>query len=504
MKRNHLLTEKDWPNMENAAPYAGRNIDKSTVITLERGKIPPQAVDLEEAVLGAMLIDSKGVDDCFDVIKSGDVFYKDAHRFIYEAIKSLSEASQPIDLLTVSQRLKLKGKLESAGGDGYLVKLTQKVASSAHVDFHSRIILQKYMMRQLIKLGNAAVELGYDDQVDVFDALDEVGRSLDAVNDIVQKGSVSATWEEAVMAVPKRVERLTNNQGALTGIDCGLDNFNKHFGGWQPTDLIVIGADSGMGKTALAMTHILAAAKRGHAVGMVSMEMSTMQLAIRGTSVESDFHMKQLTQTGFEKIKYFSSLNKVVHSLKDLPIYVDDRPSLTVPEMKRKARQMKRKHNIQLFIADFIQMFTGDEDDIKLTGIAARELKNLAKELNIPVIALSQLNREVKKAKYCIPSKHHLKNSSGVEEAADVILLLYRPEYYGYKRIEYPQLYEDLMLMQDENAVAIVAKNRNGGLGDIPMCYVENKTKYVNPGEVIYVDQNYKQVGDPKTVFDAE
>lgn len=477
---------------------------KPTTIDLERGKIPPQATELEEVILGGLMIDANAPDECFEVIKSGDVFYRDANRVIFEAIKSLSEASEPIDLLTVSQRLKKKGNLEVAGGDFRLIELTQKVASSAHMEYHSRIVLQKYMMRSLIKLGNTCIELGYDEKVDVFDALDEVGQGLDAVNDIIQKGAVSATWEQAVMAVPPRVERLTNNKGALTGVDTGLDNFNKHFGGWQPSDLIILGADSGMGKTALAMTHILAAAKNGDAVGMASMEMSTIQLAIRATSVESSFHMKQLTQTGFEKTEYFKTLNDVVHRIKDLPVYVDDRPSLTVPEMKRKARQMKRKHDIKLFIADFIQMFTGDEDDIKLTGMAARELKNLAKELNIPVIALSQLNREVKKAKYCIPSKHHLKNSSGVEEAADVILLLYRPEYYNYNRSEYPQLYQDFNLAYNENAVAIVAKNRNGGLGDIPMNYVADKTKYINPGEFITVDENNNVVGSDKTVFDAE
>lgn len=473
---------------------------------LDRGKIPPQALELEETVLGAMIIDHNGVDDCLEVIKSKEVFYSDKNAMIYEAIKSLSESSEPVDVLSVSEMLRKKGNLEKVGGDYELIKLTQKVASSAHIEYHSRIILQKYMLRELIRLGNRCIQLGYDEKVDVFDALDYVGLQLDTVSNIAQKGSVSATWEEAVLSVPKRVERLTNNQGDLTGVDTGLVNLNKHFGGWQPTDLIIIGADSGMGKTALAMTHILASAKQGNAVGMASMEMSTIQLAIRGTSVESDFHMRQLTQTGFEKTEYFATLNDVVDRIKDLPIHIDDRPCLTVPEMKRKARQMKRKHDIKLFIADFIQMFSGDEDDVKLTGMAARELKNLAKELNIPVIALSQFNREVKKAKYFIPSKHHLKNSSGVEEAADVIGLIYRPEYYGYKRSDYPQLYEDLNLANDENAVFIVAKNRNGGLGDIPMYYVENKTKYINPGEYITVDvnNNIVRTSDVNTVFDAQ
>ncbi len=474
---------------------------QTNVVGLSGGKIPPQAIDLEETVIGAMLIDKKGVDECLEIIKSGEVFYREAHRFIYEAIKELDSNNEPIDLLTVSAQLKKVGKLEIVGGDFQLVKLTQKVASSAHIDYHSRIVIQKYILRQLIKLGNEVIQKAYDESVDVFSALDDVGVELDKINDIFQKGGASMTWENAVDEVAPRVERLTNNQGQLTGVDTGLDNLNRHFNGWQPTDLIIIGADSGMGKTALAMTHILAAAKAGHPVGMASMEMSTVQLAIRAVAVDSQFHMKQLTQTGFEKTDYFQKLTKVTHELRGLPVHIDDRPSLTVPEMKRKARQMKRKHNIQLFIADFIQMFSGDEDDIKLTGIAARELKNLAKELNIPVIALSQLNREVKKAKYNIPSKHHLKNSSGVEEAADVIMLLYRPEYYGFGQSSYPTVWQELGLQGDENACGIVAKNRNGGLGNIPMRYVADKTKYVDPGEYVMVDSNNNEVN---TVFDAE
>lgn len=450
---------------------------------IQRGKIPPQAIDIEEVVLGAMLIDQNGVDIALEIIKSPDVFYMNKHAQIFKAIQRLDSSNNPIDLVTVSNELKSMAKLEEAGGDCYLVKLTTKVSSSAHISFHCHILLQNFISRELIKFGNKAIELGYDRKVDVFDALDQISVGLDSINSLIQKGGASIDWSVAIDEVPKRVERLTNNKGELTGIDSGLDNINKHFNGWQPTDLIIIGADSGMGKTALAMTHILAAAKNGHAVGMASMEMSTFQLAIRGVAVESDYHMKQLTQLGFEKDKYFKGLMAVCNELRNLPIHIDDRPSLTVPEMKRKARYMKRKHNIQLFIADFIQMFAGDEDDFKLTGMAARELKNLAKELEIPVIALSQLNREVKKALYNVPSKHHLKNSSGVEEAADVICLLYRPDYYKHTQASAPDLWQELNLQGDENACLIIAKNRNGGLGNIPLKYIANKTKYVNPGE---------------------
>ena len=482
--------------MENN-PAIQRPKGQSKIVNLERGKIPPQAVDLEETVLGAMMIDRKGVDLGLEVLKSPDVFYKNAHSLIFNAIQQLDQANEPIDMLTVSHKLKENGSLEAVGGDYYLIQLTQKVASSAHMEYHARILLQKYILRSIIKFSNQSIEYAYTDQVDVFQLLDKISQDFDEINQIFERGGASLDWKTAVEMVPERVERLTNNQGELTGVDTGLDNVNRHFNGWQPTDLIIIGADSGMGKTALAMTHMIAAAKQGKAVGMASMEMSVIQLAIRAIAVESDYHMRQLTQTGFEKTKYFQGLNQVVHEIKDLPIYVDDRPSLTIPEMKRKARFMKRKHNIQLFVADFIQMFSGDEYDIKLAGMAARELKNLAKELNIPVIALSQLNREVKKAKYNIPSKHHLKNSSGVEEAADIICLLYRPEYYGHTKESTPDLWQsELDLRGNENACLIVAKNRNGGLGHIGLRYVDNKTKYVNPDEFITVDGNNNIVDD--------
>lgn len=468
---------------------------------LEKGKLPPQATDLEETILGVALIDLKGTDILLDMIQDPEAFYLEKHGMIFQAIKELSDHSDPVDLKTVSQKLKTKSQLDLVGGYTKLISLTNGIASSAHQEYHCKIVLQQYMLRKMIQLGNRCIEQAYDPKVDVFELMDAVHQDLDGVANVANKGSQLVSWSEAVERVPKRVEFLTNNKGELTGVDTGLDNLNKFFSGWQPTDLIIIGADSGTGKTALAMCHILAAARQGKAVGMASMEMSTVQLAIRGVAVSSNLHMKQLTQTGFEKDKYWRSLSDTVDGIKGLPIYIDDRPSLTVPEMKRKAREMKRKHDIQLFIVDFIQMFSGEEDDVKLAGLAARELKNLAKELDIPVIALSQLNREVKKAKWNMPSKHHLKNSSGVEEAADIIGLLYRPGYYNYQPHTHAMVYEELGLRGNENAALIVAKNRQGGLGSIPLCYVENKTKYVNADDFITVDE-HNQVVEGATVFD--
>lgn len=468
--------------MENLRNINPVKVDKTSIINLERGKLPPQAIDLEEAVLGAMMIDKKGLDEVIDLLVP-DCFYKEAHSIVFSAISTLYKSHQPVDMLTVSNELKRIKKLENCGGDFFLIQLTQKVSSSAHIEFHSRIILQKYISRQLIKISSETIEMAYDESIDVFDLTDVASSKIDVLMNSATKGYSSMSWEEAVMSVPQRVEFLTNNKGIVTGVPTGLDAIDKHFNGWQPTDFIVIGADNGMGKTAFVLGNMIEAAKKDNPVGMFSMEMSVVQLAVRGVANESEFHMNQLMRNGFEHNYYFKKLNTVTNDLSKLPIYIDDQPALTVVEMKRKARQMKRKYGIKLLVIDFVQMFSGDKDIRINISEAARECKNLAKELSIPIIALSQLSREVKKERYKIPSKHHLKESSAIEEAADIIGLLYRPSYYGFTRNNNADLYEnELGLIDDENACLIVAKNRNGGMGNIGLRFIENKTKYVNPG----------------------
>lgn len=446
-----------------------------------KGKIPPQALDLEEAVLGAALQFQQACDDMFEVFNTETVLYKEAHQEIYKAIKQLYHSNSPVDLLTVSEVLTSNKKLDLIGGDYYLISLTQKNSSGAHQEYHCRILVQKYIAREVIRLSNTFIEMAYNETTDAFDLLDAVGSGFDSVNDMITKGHTSLTWADAVDSIPKRVEFLTHNQGKITGLPTGLNATDKHFSGWQKSDFIVIGADSGMGKTAYVLNNMIAVAKANKPVGMFSMEMSVIQLAIRGVATESEYHLNQLMRHGFEKPKYFAGLQSVVNEVRNYPIYIDDRPALTVQEMKRKARQLKRKHNIELLVIDFVQMFSGDKDIRINVSEAARECKNIAKELDIPVIGLSQLSREVRKANFKIPSKHHLKESSAIEEAADVIMLLYRPEYYGYDRISNPDLYELLGLKDNDNACGIVAKNRNGSLGNVGMHFVENKTKYVNP-----------------------
>lgn len=448
------------------------SVDKTAVVNLEKGKLPPQALDLEQAVLGAAMIDSAGLDDLFDVFTDAEVFYKEAHKHIFEAVKKLYENGQPVDMLTVSQQLRSVGKIDAAGGDFYVVQLTQKISSSAHIEYHARILLQKFIARRLIRFSNEVVSMAYDDTADVFEVLEVADAGFTGINDLIHKGKKSLTWNEGLKEVQKNVEILTNAGDAILGVETGFAKLNARFGGWRLTDLIIIAARPGAGKTAFTVASMIAAAKNKQAVGYFSLEMSTTQLITRGVAVNSSFHMSQLTRKGFEKDEYFITLQSVVNSMSDLPIYIDDAPTLTVSELRRKARQMKRKHDIQVLFLDYVQLAAGGDSDVRFKiNELVYTLKALAKELNIAVIGLSQLSRDVEKRSPQRGRMSDLKESSAIEDAADVVAFLYRAEYYG-NEVDYS------VLSDTENTEFIVDKNRHGGVGTIGLWFDANKTKF--------------------------
>lgn len=461
--------------MENYKNIKPVRVDKAKVVNLEKGKLPPQAVDLEEAVLGALMIDPRAFDELLQVFNNPEVFYRDSNKMIFEAIKQLSDASQPIDLLTVSSQLKQNNTLELVGGDYYLVGLTQKVGSSAHIEFHARIVLQMYMKRKAISVCSEIISMAYDVDTDVFQLFGYMDVETSKVNEIVDRGRIEMTYGDALDAVIKRVQMLTDSETCLTGVDTGFNKLNKHFGGWQPTDFIVVGARPGMGKTAFVVNTMLGAAKAGNAVGFISLEMSTEQLATRSVANESNFHLNQLTKTGFDKPEYFSGLIRKVNELRGLPIFIDDRPALTIGEIKRKARLYKRKNDIKVLIIDYIQLAGSDtSEDIRIrVGKISNGLKSIAKELNITVIGLAQLSREVEKAPMKRPSLHHLKESGDIEQDADAVCFIYRSAYYGFE-------VDNEVIDEDCNTEFIVAKYRHGGVGTIGLYYDENKTKFTD------------------------
>lgn len=464
--------------MEKTNPFIGRKIDKSTIISLERGKIPPQSVDLEEVVLGAMMIDKKGVDEVIDILHP-DAFYKDAHRFIYEAIFKLFETSEPVDLLTVSSQLKKDGKLESIGGDFYLIKLTQKVASSAHIEFHARIILQKYIQRSLIKISNEIIEEAYDDGTDVFDLLDNAEAKLYDVTQGNLKRSAE-TAQNLVIQAKKRIEEIANKEG-LSGIPSGFDKVDKLTSGWQPSDLIIVAARPGMGKTALTLSMARNMAVNNNIpVAFFSCEMSSVQLITRLISSETGLSSEKLRTGKLEKHEW-EQLNVKVKSLEKAPLFIDDTPSLSIFDLRAKARRLASQHNIKLIIIDYLQLMTaggslkGGNREQEISTIS-RNLKALAKELNVPVIALSQLSRAVEtRGGSKRPLLSDLRESGAIEQDADIVSFIYRPEYYKIDEWD-----DEERSPTQGQAEFIIAKHRNGGLDNIRLKFIGQLGKFDN------------------------
>ena len=464
--------------MEKPSPIAGHRVDKSALINLEKGKIPPQAVDLEEVVLGAMMIDKKGVDEVIDILHP-DVFYKDSHKYIYEAIFNLFETSEPVDLLTVSAQLKKDSKLEAVGGDFYLIKLTQKVASSAHIEFHARIILQKYIQRSLIKISNDIIEEAYSDATDVFDLLDNAEAKLYEVTQGNLKRSAE-TAQNLVIQAKKRIEEISNKEG-LSGIPSGFDKLDRLTSGWQPSDLIIVAARPGMGKTALTLSMARNIAVNSEIpVAFFSLEMSSVQLITRLISSETGLSSEKLRTGKLEKHEW-EQLNVKVKTLEKAPLFIDDTPSLSIFDLRAKARRLASQHNIRLIVIDYLQLMTaggsqkGGNREQEISTIS-RNLKALAKELNVPVIALSQLSRAVEtRGGSKRPILSDLRESGAIEQDADIVSFIYRPEYYKIDEWD-----DEERTPTQGQAEFIVAKHRNGGLENIRLKFVGALGKFDN------------------------
>ncbi len=463
--------------MEKTNAIAGTKIDKSRIISLEKGKIPPQAIDLEEAVLGAMMIDKKGIDDVIDILHS-DAFYDVKHQEVYAAIYELFQNSEPIDLLTVSNLLRKKGKLDLIGGDFYLIRLTQKVASSAHIEFHARIILQKYIQRRLISISSEIIESSYDESTDVFDLLDEAEGKLFEVT----QGNLKKSSEDAgslVKQALKKIQEIGNQEG-MSGLATGFTKLDQLTSGWQPSDLIIIAARPGMGKTAF----VISMAKNmaidfNHAVAVFSLEMSSVQLITRMISSETGLTSEKLRKGNLEPHEW-EQLNVKVKKLSDAPIFIDDTPSLSIFDLRAKARRLVSQHNVRIIVIDYLQLMTaggngkgGGNREQEISTIS-RNLKALAKELNVPVIALSQLSRAVEtRGGSKRPLLSDLRESGAIEQDADIVSFIFRPEYYGMTEWD-----DDDHTPCEGQGEFIVAKHRNGGLDNIRLKFTGHLAKF--------------------------
>ncbi|CAM1333443.1 replicative DNA helicase [Tenacibaculum aestuariivivum] len=449
--------------MEKTQSLRGTKTEKARIISLEKGKIPPQALELEEAVLGAMMIDKKGIDEVIDIL-SPEAFYDKRHQEVYGAIYTLFQNSEPIDLLSVSNQLKKDGKLDVAGGDFFLIGLTQKVASSAHIEFHSRIILEKYIQRRLITISSEIIENAYNETVDVFDLLDDAeGKLFEVTQGNLKKGAERA--DSLVQQSITKIQEISGKEG-MSGLATGFTKLDALTSGWQPSDLIIIAARPGMGKTAF----VISMAKNmaidfGHGVAVFSLEMSSVQLITRMISSETGLTSEKLRKGNLEPHEW-EQLNVKVKKLSDAPIFIDDTPALSIFDLRAKARRLVSQHDVKIIVIDYLQLMTaggsGGNREQEISTIS-RNLKALAKELSIPVIALSQLSRAVEtRGGSKRPLLSDLRESGAIEQDADIVSFIFRPEYYGMTEWD-----DDDHSPCEGQGEFIVAKHRNGGMDNI-------------------------------------
>ena len=465
--------------MENASKQQQNTSTKSSsVIALQKGKLPPQALDLEEVVLGAMMIDTKGVNEVIDIL-SPEAFYKEAHKEIFRAIFKLFTETQPIDLRTVANQLKLDGKLGAAGGDFYLINLTQKVSSSAHIEFHSRVILQKFIQRELIKISNEIIEDAYNETTDVFELLDSAETKLfDVTQQNLKRSSESAM--SLISQAKKRIEEIGKKDGT-SGIATGFTKVDAVTSGWQPSDLIILAARPGMGKTAFVLSMARNMAVDHDApVAFFSLEMSSVQLITRLISSETGISSEKL-RTGNLTSKEWAHLNTSVKRLEKAPLFIDDTPALSIFDLRAKARRLKSQHDIQVIIVDYLQLMTanagknGGNREQEISTIS-RNLKALAKDLEVPVIALSQLSRAVEtRTGSKRPILSDLRESGAIEQDADIVSFIYRPEYYKLDVWD-----DDEAAPCADEAEIIFAKHRNGSLADVRLKFEGQFGRFAN------------------------
>lgn len=460
----------------------------------------PQAIDIEKAVLGEILTYEYAQNEALNILTDPDVFHDPKHVVIFEAIDSLYSNNSKIDLLTVSNAITAE-KLKFIGGQFYLVELMQLVASGAHVEYHCRILQQFYMRRKVILESSRLIRLASDEDYDSLKLLDDAVLCMSDISDKVLSDKKQTTLPEALKQVEDRVELLSNQtSGEILGLKTGFQKLDAVTGGWQPEALIVIAARPGMGKSALTSRFILENALVGDGVGVISLEMSTVQFVTRLVSNNSNYHLNQLFKNGFEKAEYFTGLKRVNESMKLLPIFFNETPSLDIRSVVSQARTWKRENDIKILIIDYLQLITVNaskgnrEQEIALIS---RTLKALAKELKIPVVALAQLSRSVEtRGGSKRPMLSDLRESGAIEQDADVVAFIYRAAYYN------TEVDEEIEL-QGGNTEFILAKHRAGSLGTIPMFFNENKTKFEDPSNLDQQDSPFENNIPQGTTADA-
>ena len=461
--------------------FRNRTKSKMTIeqLNAQYGKIPPQAPEVEEAVLGALMLERDAYITVAAILKA-ESFYKEEHQKIFKVIQHLVANEKPVDLLMVTQELKNREELDEVGGPIYITQLTSRVASAAHIEFHARIIAQKFIQRELIRISSEIQVKSYDDSMELDDLIDYAEASLFKVTE----GNISKESQPIKPLLREAIERIEANAkkpDGLSGIASGFSKLDKITSGWQNTDLMIIAARPAMGKTAfvLSMARNMAVLKNVP-VAVFSLEMSSIQLVNRLIAAETELGSEKIKSGKLEDWEW-ELFNRRIKNLENAPLYIDDTPALSVFEFRAKCRRLKMQYDIGIVVVDYLQLMTAGSDvkgnrEQEVSTIS-RNLKAIAKEINVPIIALSQLNRSVESRDGKRPQLSDLRESGAIEQDADMVMFIHRPEYYG--------------ITQDGDgnsligvAEIIIAKHRNGSVGDVQLAFKASLAKFMDIEEV--------------------
>ena len=438
------------------------------------GRKPPQAIDIEEAVLGALLLEPEVVPDILDQLQA-DCFYKDVHKKIFEAITTLSSRNDPVDIFSVSDELSKRGELEEVGGMAYLSQLSTKIGAAAHVEYHTKVLLQKFLQRELISISYEVQKAAFDDSLPVDDLIDS---AEEKVFTLAQRNVRNET-KPILSVINRAVEQIEINQkreDGLSGVPSGYTGIDRVTFGWQPADLIILAARPSVGKTAFVLTMARNMVVDHHIpVAFFSLEMPDTQLVTRIMVSETGLPSEKLRGAKKMTQDEWTQLHDGLNKLSRAPLWIDDTPSLSIYEFRSKARRLVNKQHVKHIIIDYLQLMTGPPElkGMREQEVAAisRSLKAIAKELNVPIIALSQLNRSVEtRGGNKRPQLSDLRESGAIEQDADIVMFIHRPEFLG---------------VQDEGGFPgetdlIIAKHRNGEVRDVKMRFLSSEVKFVD------------------------
>ena len=461
--------------------------DVTAANNLTFARKPPQALELEEAVLGAIMLEKSAFDTASELINA-DVFYDHRHQRIYSAMMSLQQKRMPIDLLTVTEELRKREELDMVEGPYKIARLTSMVVSSAHIEDHCKILVQKYIQRQLIHISGEIITDAFEDSTDGFDLLDEAEGKLFEVSNAFQKRNfeeINSVLKETI----DRIEVLRQRKEEISGVPSGFRDLDRITYGFQPTDLIILAARPSVGKTAFALNlarHAALHAQNPIPVGFFSLEMSNSQLVQRILSAESGVPMQKIARGHLEDHEMSELMKKGIEPLNSAPIYLDDTGALNIFELRAKARRMVNKYNVGLIIIDYLQLMSGSADKKNMNreqeiSTISRSLKALAKELNIPIIALSQLSRalETRRDGNKVPQLSDLRESGAIEQDADMVMFIYRADYHEITQDENGESLKDVTTIK-------IAKHRNGELGLVNLkaqLHIQRFVDADSPGE---------------------